>query len=492
MKNLLATLGLASLATGIFTQDSLAVVSPCIGVDKEVACLATTNSCGVFSKLARGVQGTQASGTKQQPAFCFQVTITNCGNVSLTNVNVIDDMYGDLTPQFVANGLGAAFPAGGSLSVVFSVELGTTNNSIFDVTNTVTASGQATTSSGVFAASSAVAEVVPASVRCEKNYTIDGGPLTNNVTIMDSNPHTIVWYLTVATTGAANSESVVVTDTSTGPGCQNSYGPFRLDAGSSETFPLCTNAAYLCSGTNSVFVNTISVAVTNFTLGTNRTFLCAQQLNGSNITATSQCEATINCLPCLTCPTNIVVPTDPGQCSAVVTFSAGTNCPSVTIVCNPPSGSTFPKGTNAVYCIATNSSGYFSTCSFDVIVQDNEGPAVSCRPAPNPSGKISIPGKNGATGVNPNGYYELLSKDGCDPSPSIYVMDTGSSFIAGPFHDGDIVRVKHAGGAPSSVPGTAPVVAVISLKGNGLTVAVDANGNVTPNSAGCLMQVSLK
>src|SRR5258708_6193671 len=102
MKKLLAVLGLASLATSICTH-SFAVFSPCIGVDKEVACQVTTNSCGTFSKLARGAQGTQASGTEQKPAFCFQVTITNCGNVSLTNVSVIDDMYGDLTPQFVAN-----------------------------------------------------------------------------------------------------------------------------------------------------------------------------------------------------------------------------------------------------------------------------------------------------------------------------------------------------------------------------------------------------
>jgi len=54
------------------------------------------------------------------------------------------------------------------------------------------------------------------------------------------------------------------------------------------------------------------------------------------------------------------------------------------------------------------------------------------------------------------------------------------------------LQLKHAGGAPSSVPGTAPIVAVISLKGNGLSIAKDADGNTTPNAAGCLMAVSLK
>jgi hypothetical protein len=32
------------------------------------------------------------------------------------------------------------------------------------------------------------------------------------------------------------------------------------------------------------------------------------------------------------------------------------------------------------------------------------------------------------------------------------------------------------------------VVAIINLNGNGLAIAVDASGNVTPDTSGCLMQ----
>jgi len=78
----------------------------------------------------------------------------------------------------------------------------------------------------------------------------------------------------------------------------------------------------------------------------------------------------------------------------------------------------------------------------------------------NPSGKISPPAKG--IGANPNGYYQVLAKDNSDPNPSIYIKDTGSTFVAGPFKDGDIVRLKHAGSTPSSTPGTAPIVAVIA------------------------------
>ena len=86
----------------------------------------------------------------------------------------------------------------------------------------------------------------------------------------------------------------------------------------------------------------------------------------------------------------------------------------------------------------------------------------------------------------------MLAKDNSDPNPSIYFKDTGSTFVAGPFKDGDIVRLKHVGSTPSSTPGTAPIVAVISLKGNGLAVATDADGNTTPNASGWVMSVSGK
>ena len=157
-----------------------------------------------------------------------------------------------------------------------------------------------------------------------------------------------------------------------------------------------------------------------------------------------------------------------------------------------PSGSTFSKGTHTVTVTGADLAGNTNTCTFTITVLDKEAPRVQCRPAPNPSGKLSEPGNPGRRGVNPSGYYELLANDNCDSSPKIYIKDTGSPFVAGPFTDGDIVRLKHAGGSASSSPGRAPVVATISLKGNGLAIAKDADGNVTPDASGCVMAVSLK
>jgi hypothetical protein len=85
-------------------------------------------------------------------------------------------------------------------------------------------------------------------------------------------------------------------------------------------------------------------------------------------------------LPQISCPGNIVQNTDPGQCTAVVTFSvtATDNCPGTTYVCTPPSGSTFPLGTTTVQCVATDAAGNNNSCSFTVTIQDKQQPQISC------------------------------------------------------------------------------------------------------------------
>jgi hypothetical protein len=74
--------------------------------------------------------------------------------------------------------------------------------------------------------------------------------------------------------------------------------------------------------------------------------------------------------PSLLCPPNIVVNAAPGGCDAVVTYlvTATDNCSAVNVLCMPPSGSHFQKGTTLVSCSATDASGHTSTCSFTVTV----------------------------------------------------------------------------------------------------------------------------
>src|SRR5205814_8166768 len=122
----------------------------------------------------------------QKPAFCYRISVTNCGNVPLTNVMLIDTNFsGDLTalcfgvnPHTLAPNAGCSF--------TFKTELDAASaDSVEVITNTVNASGVFNGVS-VNALTNAVVEVVPASVRCEKVYSVDGGALQNNVTLQDT------------------------------------------------------------------------------------------------------------------------------------------------------------------------------------------------------------------------------------------------------------------------------------------------------------------
>lgn len=89
--------------------------------------------------------------------------------------------------------------------------------------------------------------------------------------------------------------------------------------------------------------------------------------------------------PSVTCPANITTNTDAGQCSATVNYTTPTgsdNCPGVTVVCSPASGSTFSKGTTTVTCTATDASSLTASCNFTVTVNDNQPPSIGACPAP--------------------------------------------------------------------------------------------------------------
>jgi hypothetical protein len=83
--------------------------------------------------------------------------------------------------------------------------------------------------------------------------------------------------------------------------------------------------------------------------------------------------------PQITCPADITVGNDPGQCSAVVTYTVKVtdNCPGATVVCVPPSGAVFPKGTTLVNCTAKDEAGNKANCGFSVTVKDIEPPVVT-------------------------------------------------------------------------------------------------------------------
>jgi uncharacterized repeat protein (TIGR01451 family) len=87
--------------------------------------------------------------------------------------------------------------------------------------------------------------------------------------------------------------------------------------------------------------------------------------------------------PRLTCPPNITVSNDPGQCTATVNFTGlivSDNCPGTVVTCTPASGSSFAVGVTNVTCVATDSGGATAMCSFTVTVNDTQPVAIICPP----------------------------------------------------------------------------------------------------------------
>jgi hypothetical protein len=75
--------------------------------------------------------------------------------------------------------------------------------------------------------------------------------------------------------------------------------------------------------------------------------------------------------PCceITCPTNVTVTTCGTNALVFYPAPVTSNCGFEPItICNPPSGSSFPLGTNIVTCSVLNSGGVITSCEFNVIV----------------------------------------------------------------------------------------------------------------------------
>ncbi len=95
---------------------------------------------------------------------------------------------------------------------------------------------------------------------------------------------------------------------------------------------------------------------------------------GLGLTATD-CEA-----PVVECAGDTMVIVETSSCGAYIEFSpsATDNLESVSVSCQPGSGSYFPTGWTAVTCIAADAAGNEDTCSFVINVLDTVPPAITC------------------------------------------------------------------------------------------------------------------
>jgi hypothetical protein len=117
-----------------------------------------------------------------------------------------------------------------------------------------------------------------------------------------------------------------------------------------------------------------------FPLGITTVVCIARDAAGNKATNSFRVTVIDTEKPALHLPADIVIPCAAGTANYTVTGTD--NCSDVRVVCNPPSGSLFARGTNIVRCTGTDAAGNTATGSFNVIVQDNQPPVInSIRPS---------------------------------------------------------------------------------------------------------------
>jgi len=117
--------------------------------------------------------------------------------------------------------------------------------------------------------------------------------------------------------------------------------------------------------------------------------------------------------PTLTCPSNVIANTDPGQCGAIVTYppAVAGGSPAPVITYSQASGTFFPLGTTTITVTATSICGTTS-CTFTVTVNDTQAPTITC-PA-----NITVPNDPNVCSAVVN--YPLPSvRDNCPPPVQI-------------------------------------------------------------------------
>ncbi len=114
--------------------------------------------------------------------------------------------------------------------------------------------------------------------------------------------------------------------------------------------------------------------------------------------------------------------------------------------------------------------------------QDTTPPVAACPEGPNPGGKVpAAPGKGGQ-GQNQDGFYTLDATDDVwdDEDLQVFVTDTGTGTVFGPFGVGDDIKYTEANGAkPSIKSGPGQVEWRIKGQGDAQVTAVDGSGNVS-------------
>lgn len=164
----------------------------------------------------------------------------------------------------------------------------------------------------------------------------------------------------------------------------------------------------------------------------------------------------------------------------------------LTPTCEPPSGSQFPLGSTTVTCTATDAADNTGTGTGTIQVVDTTPPDVACVESTNPGGRRPHAGALnpfGGQGQNQDGFYRLEASDVVDADPEVYVVDTGSGHVFGPYESGQKIKyTEDPDATPSEKQMGGPNADTIHITGQGDAAvhATDFSGN-TADPVDCLV-----
>ncbi|HEX6139158.1 MAG TPA: vWA domain-containing protein [Candidatus Limnocylindria bacterium] len=142
-------------------------------------------------------------------------------------------------------------------------------------------------------------------------------------------------------------------------------------------------------------------------------------------------------------------------------------------------------GTDTITAVATIDAGSQTRTATKQWV-DTTPPVSTCTEGVNPAGHTPRAGQHGP-GQNEDGFYLLGATDVVDPDLTLWLVDTGSGTVFGPFESGTNIKyVQAPGAAPSQRAGSGAVDWFIKGTGDAAVYAVDGSGN-TSALAACLV-----
>lgn len=163
----------------------------------------------------------------------------------------------------------------------------------------------------------------------------------------------------------------------------------QLMGSATGTGPYTFEWDFLCDG--SVDATGQSATLSNLPIGPN--ILCLKIMDATGCMATVQQTVTVvgdNTPPVINCPSDITLPTDPGECFATFSIPAPTatdDCTDSLMVSCFLTGATttpiapvnaLPKGVTTVNCATEDEKGNFASCTYNITVVDQEPPVITC------------------------------------------------------------------------------------------------------------------